>query len=85
MNSIISFYLRWPLKSIKLYYLIPEPLPLPQRAAAFIDLQDNKVDQEAGSLLSHFRDQLALPRLERSGGVCKGRSHFMPLSRLVKL
>ena len=62
-----------------LYHFIPEPLPLPQRAAAFIDLQDNKVDQEAGSLLSHFRDQLALPRLERCGGVCKGRIHFIPL------
>ena len=43
----------------------------PQRASAFIDLVENKVDQEAGSLLSHFRDELAVARLERCGGVCK--------------
>ena len=40
-----------------------------KRAAAFIDLVEGRVDQEAVDLLSHYRDELAMKKMEQEGGI----------------
>ena len=42
-----------------------------KRASAFIDMNDNKVDQEAFKYLTNFRDNLAIKKMEKHGGVYK--------------
>ena len=42
-----------------------------KRASAFIDMNDNKVDQEAFKYLTNFRDNLAIKKMEKLGGVYK--------------
>ena len=42
-----------------------------KRAASFIDMVDGKVDQEAVDLLAHYRDQLAMRKMESEGGICR--------------
>ena len=42
-----------------------------KRAASFIDMVEGKVDQEAVDLLTHYRDKLAMKKMENEGGICK--------------
>lgn len=42
-----------------------------KRASSFIDMVDRKVDQEAVDLLAHYRDNLAMKRMEKEGGICR--------------
>ena len=42
-----------------------------KRASAFIDMVENKVDQEAFNLLTNFRDNLAIKKMDEKGGVVK--------------
>ena len=40
-----------------------------KRASAFIDMIENKVDQEAFNLLNNYRDNKAAKKMEKNGGV----------------
>ena len=42
-----------------------------KRAAAFIDINDRKVDQEAVKLLSHYRDELLPQKMKENNGIYK--------------
>ena len=42
-----------------------------KRASAFIDMVENKVDQEAFNLLTNFRDNLAIKKMEQKSGIVK--------------